>query len=296
MAYDKKTLEDDILENLKKFDDNINIIFNNERTIITSDNIGMTAYLSNDDKNILWNEEYCDKLISHMYKVKSDINSFYKSNIQREPIIKCLPETSDNMSLKILLDNKRELSYDLFNDNFITLTDRQKMGIMRDEINEARKEQSLERTVRRISRNAEEKGVSEEEVKTQIYEVFKKYEAVEKARVDSKTEAEINWDDIGDNHDVENPEDISKAPIEKEIKQEYAKVLQKFSDKSLNNELKDVMSNDKNTTKESEIIGVTLYDNLEKDLEPLTGTYRGTIIITNDIDRLTLQNITDYRI
>lgn len=108
-----------------------------------------------------------------------------------------------------------------------------------------------------------------------------------------KTEAEINWDDIGDNHDVENPEDISKAPIEKEIKQEYTKVLQKFSDKSLNNELKDVMSNDKNTTKESKIIGVTLYDNLEKDLEPLTGTYRGTIIITNDIDRLTLQNITD---
>lgn len=293
MAYDKKTLEDDILENLKKFDDNINIIFNNDRTIITLDNIGMTAYLSNDDKNILWNEEYCDKLISHMYKVKSDINSFYKSNIQREPIIKCLPETSDNMSLKILLDNKRELSYDLFNDNFITLTDRQKMGIMRDEINESKKEHSLERTVRRISRNAEEKGVSEEEVKNQIYEVFKKYEAVEKARVDSKTEAEINWDDVGDNHDVENPSDISKAPIEKEIKQEYTKVLQKFSDKLLSNELKDVMSNDKNTTKESKIIGVTLYDNLEKDLEPLTGTYRGTIIITNDIDRLTLQNITD---
>ena len=293
MAYDKKMLEEDIIANLSKYDNEITVTFEEKNTIIELQNTGMTAYLSDTDKASLWNEEICDRMVSNMYKINNEIEKFYSLNVGREPVIKYLPENSENMSLKISLDGKREFSYDLLSENIEVLNERQKMGIMRDEINEARKEESLERTVRRISRNAEEKGVSEEEVKTQIYEVFKKYEAVEKARADSKTEAEINWDDIGDNHDVENPSDISKVPVEKEIKHEYAKVLQKFSDKSLNNELKDVMSNDKNTTKESKIIGVTLYDNLEKDLEPLTGTYRGTIIITNDIDRLTLQNITD---
>lgn len=293
MAYDKKTLEEDIIANLSKYDNEITVTFEEKNTIIELQNTGMTAYLSDTDKASLWNEEICDRMVSNMYKINNEIEKFYSLNVGREPVIKYLPENSENMSLKISLDGKREFSYDLLSENIEVLNERQKMAIMRDEINEARKEESLERTVRRISRNAKEKGASEEDVKTQIYEVFKKYEAVEKARVDSRTEAEINWDDIGDNHDVENPEDISKAPIEKEIKQEYTKVLQKFLDKSLNNELKDVMSNDKSTTKESKIIGVTLYDNLEKDLEPLTGTYRGTIIITNDIDRLTLQNITD---
>ena len=157
-----------------------------KNTIIELQNTGMTAYLSDTDKASLWNEEICDRMVSNMYKINNEIEKFYSLNVGREPVIKYLPENSENMSLKISLDGKREFSYDLLSENIEVLNERQKMGIMRDEINEARKEESLERTVRRISRNAEEKGVTEEEVKNQIYEVFKKYEAVEKARVDSK--------------------------------------------------------------------------------------------------------------
>lgn len=58
-------------------------------------------------------------------------------------------------------------------------------------------------------------------------------------------------------------------------------------------ELKDIMIKNDSFSKESSVMATKLYDKLEEDLKPLSGTYIGTIAITEDIDRFTLQNITD---
>ena len=147
--------------------------------------------------------------------------------------------------------------------------------------------------MRRITRNAEEKGMNEEDVKEQIYELMKKFEIVDKAKTEIKSDEEVDWDKVGDMHDVENPSDISEVPVKSEVKEEYTKILQKFSDNSMKKELKDIMIKNDNFSKESSVMGTKLYDKLGEDLEPLSGTYIGTITITEDIDRFTLQNITD---
>lgn len=294
MAYDRKQLEEDILENLNKYSDRgIKAVFGEKNTVITIEDTGMTAYLSNTDKASLWDEEITDRMISNMDKIHKEIERFYEYNVGRGANMKCVPSDSENMSLKINIDGERELSYDLFEENLTVLNERQKMGIMRDELNAAKKEKSFERTVRRITRNAEEKGMNEEDVKEQIYELMKKFEIVDKAKTEIKSDEEVDWDKVGDMHDVENPSDISEVPVKSEVKEEYTKILQKFSDTSMKKELKDIMVKNDNFSKESSVTATKLYDKLEEDLEPLSGTYIGTITITEDIDRFTLQNITD---
>ena len=294
MAYDRKQLEEDILENLNKYSDRgIKAIFGEKNTVITIEDTGMTAYLSNTDKASLWDEEITDRMISNMDKIHKEIERFYEYNVGRGANMKCVPSDSENMSLKININGERELSYDLFEENLTVLNERQKMGIMRDELNAAKKEKSFERTVRRITRNAEEKGMNEEDVKEQIYELMKKFEIVDKAKTEIKSDEEVDWDKVGDMHDVENPSDISEVPVKSEVKEEYTKILQKFSDTSMKKELKDIMVKNDNFSKESSVTATKLYDKLEEDLEPLSGTYIGTITITEDIDRFTLQNITD---
>ena len=294
MAYDRKQLEEDILENLNKYSDRgIKAVFGEKNTVITIEDTGMTAYLSNTDKASLWDEEIADRMISNMDKIHKEIERFYEYNVGRGANMKCVPSDSENMSLKINIDGERELSYDLFEENLTVLNERQKMGIMRDELNAAKKEKSFERTVRRITRNAEEKGMNEEDIKEQIYELMKKFEIVDKAKTEIKSDEEVDWDKVGDMHDVENPSDISEVPVKSEVKEEYTKILQKFSDTSMKKELKDIMVKNDNFSKESSVTATKLYDKLEEDLEPLSGTYIGTITITEDIDRFTLQNITD---
>lgn len=294
MAYDKKQLEEDILENLNKYSDRgIKAVFGEKNTVITIEDTGMTAYLSNTDKASLWDEEITDRMISNMDKIHKEIERFYEYNVGRGANMKCLPSDSENMSLKINIDGNRELSYDLFEENLTVLNERQKMGIMRDELNAVRKEESFERTARRITRNAEEKGISEEDVKGQIYELMKKFEIVDKAKTEIKSDEEVDWDKVGDTHDIKNPSDISEVPVKEEVKKEYTKILQKFSDNSMKKELKDIMIKNDNFSKESSVTATKLYDKLEEDLKPLSGTYIGTIAITEDIDRFTLQNITD---
>lgn len=294
MAYDRKQLEEDILENLNKYSDRgIKAVFNEKNTIITLEDTGMTAYLSNTDKASLWDEEITDRMISNMDKIHKEIERFYEYNVGRGANMKCLPSDSENMSLKINIDGDRELSYDLFEENLTVLNERQKMGIMRDELNAVRKEESFERTARRITRNAEEKGISEEDVKGQIYELMKKFEIVDKAKTEIKSEEEVDWDKIGDTHDIKNPSDISEVPVKEEVKKAYTEILQKFSDNSMKKELKDIMIKNDNFSKESSVMATKLFDKLEEDLKPLSGTYIGTIAITEDIDRFTLQNITD---
>lgn len=294
MAYDRKQLEEDILENLNKYSDRgIKAVFGEKNTVITIEDTGMTAYLSNTDKASLWDEEITDRMISNMDKIHKEIERFYEYNVGRGANMKCVPSDSENMSLKINIDGERELSYDLFEENLTVLNERQKMGIMRDELNATKKEKSFERTVRRITRNAEEKGMNEEDVKEQIYELMKKFEIVDKAKTEIKSDEEVDWDKVGDMHDVENPSDISEVPVKSEVKEEYTKILQKFSDTSMKKELKDIMVKNDNFSKESSVTATKLYDKLEEDLEPLSGTYIGTITITEDIDRFTLQNITD---
>ena len=294
MAYDRKQLEEDILENLNKYSDRgIKAVFNEKNTIITLEDTGMTAYLSNTDKASLWDEEITDRMISNMDKIHKEIDRFYEYNVGRGANMKCLPSDSENMSLKINIDGNRELSYDLFEENLTVLNERQKMGIMRDELNAVRKEESFERTARRITRNAEEKGISEEDVKGQIYELMKKFEIVDKAKTEIKSEEEVDWDKIGDTHDIKNPSDISEVPVKEEVKKAYTEILQKFSDNSMKKELKDIMIKNDNFSKESSVMATKLFDKLEEDLKPLSGTYIGTIAITEDIDRFTLQNITD---
>ena len=294
MAYDRKQLEEDILENLNKYSDRgIKAVFGEKNTVITIEDTGMAAYLSNTDKASLWDEEITDRMISNMDKIHKEIERFYEYNVGRGANMKCVPSDSENMSLKINIDGERELSYDLFEENLTVLNERQKMGIMRDELNAAKKEKSFERTVRRITRNAEEKGMNEEDVKEQIYELMKKFEIVDKAKTEIKSDEEVDWDKVGDMHDVENPSDISEVPVKSEVKEEYTKILQKFSDTSMKKELKDIMVKNDNFSKESSVTATKLYDKLEEDLEPLSGTYIGTITITEDIDRFTLQNITD---
>ena len=294
MAYNRKQLEEDILENLNKYSDRgIKAVFNEKNTIITIEDTGMTAYLSNTDKASLWDEEIADRMISNMDKIHKEIERFYEYNVGRGANMKCVPSDSENMSLKINIDGERELSYDLFEENLTVLNERQKMGIMRDELNATRKEKSFERTVRRITRNAEEKGMNEEDVKEQIYELMKKFEIVDKAKTEIKSDEEVDWDKVGDMHDVENPSDISEVPVKSEVKEEYTKILQKFSDTSMKKELKDIMVKNDNFSKESSVMATKLYNKLEEDLEPLSGTYIGTIAITEDIDRFTLQNIAD---
>lgn len=294
MAYDRKQLEEDILENLNKYSDRgIKAVFGEKNTVITIEDTGMTAYLSNTDKASLWDEEIADRMISNMDKIHKEIERFYEYNVGRGANMKCVPSDSENMSLKINIDGERELSYDLFEENLTVLNERQKMGIMRDELNAAKKEKSFERTVRRITRNAEEKGMNEEDVKEQIYELMKKFEIVDKAKTEIKSDEEVDWDKVGDMHDVENPSDISEVPVKSEVKEEYTKILQKFSDNSMKKELKDIMIKNDNFSKESSVTATKLYDKLEEDLEPLSGTYKGTVIITEDIDRFTLQNIAD---
>lgn len=294
MAYDRKQLEEDILENLNKYSDRgIKAVFNEKNTIITIEDTGMTAYLSNTDKASLWDEEIADRMISNMDKIHKEIERFYEYNVGRGANMKCVPSDSENISLKINIDGDRELSYDLFEENLTVLNERQKMGIMRDELNAVRKEESFERTVRRITRNAEEKGISEEDVKGQIYELMKKFEIVDKAKTEVKSDEEVDWDKVGDTHDVDNPSDVSEVPVKTEVKEAYTKILQKFSDNSMKKELKDIMIKNDNFSKESSVTATKLYDKLEEDLKPLSGTYIGTIAITEDIDRFTLQNITD---
>lgn len=294
MAYDRKQLEEDILENLNKYSDRgIKAIFGEKNTVITIEDTGMTAYLSNTDKASLWDEEITDRMISNMDKIHKEIERFYEYNVGRGANMKCVPSDSENMSLKINIDGERELSYDLFEENLTVLNERQKMGIMRDELNAAKKEKSFERTVRRITRNAEEKGMNEEDIKEQIYELMKKFEIVDKAKTEIKSDEEVDWDKVGDMHDVENPSDISEVPVKTEVKEAYTKIIQKFSDNSMKKELKDIMVKNDNFSKESSLTATKLYDKLEEDLEPLSGTYIGTITITEDIDRFTLQNITD---
>lgn len=294
MAYDRKQLEEDILENLNKYSDRgIKAVFGEKNTVITIEDTGMTAYLSNTDKASLWDEEIANRMISNMDKIHKEIERFYEYNVGRGANMKCVPSDSENISLKINIDGDRELSYDLFEENLTVLNERQKMGIMRDELNAAKKEKSFERTVRRITRNAEEKGMNEEDVKEQIYELMKKFEIVDKAKTEIKSDEEVDWDKVGDMHDVENPSDISEVPVKSEVKEEYTKILQKFSDNSMKKELKDIMIKNDNFSKESSVMGTKLYDKLGEDLEPLSGTYIGTITITEDIDRFTLQNITD---
>ena len=294
MAYDRKQLEEDILENLNKYSDRgIKAVFGEKNTVITIEDTGMTAYLSNTDKASLWDEEIADRMISNMDKIHKEIERFYEYNVGRGANMKCVPSDSENMSLKINIDGNRELSYDLFEENLTVLNERQKMGIMRDELNAVRKEESFERTVRRITRNAEEKGISEEDVKGQIYELMKKFEIVDKAKTEVKSDEEVDWDKVGDTHDVDNPSDVSEVPVKTEVKEAYTKILQKFSDNSMKKELKDIMIKNDNFSKESSVMATKLYDKLEEDLEPLSGTYIGTIAITEDIDRFTLQNITD---
>lgn len=294
MAYDRKQLEEDILENLNKYSDRgIKAVFNEKNTIITIEDTGMTAYLSNTDKASLWDEEITDRMISNMDKIHKEIERFYEYNVGRGANMKCLPSDSENMSLKINIDGNRELSYDLFEENLTVLNERQKMGIMRDELNAVRKEESFERTARRITRNAEEKGISEEDVKGQIYELMKKFEIVDKAKTEIKSEEEVDWDKIGDTHDIKNPSDISEVPVKEEVKKAYTEILQKFSDNSMKKELKDIMIKNDNFSKESSVMATKLFDKLEEDLKPLSGTYIGTITITEDIDRFTLQNIAD---
>ena len=294
MAYDRKQLEEDILENLNKYSDRgIKAVFGEKNTVITIEDTGMKAYLSNTDKASLWDEEIADRMISNMDKIHKEIKRFYEYNVGRGANMKCVQSDSENISLKINIDGDRELSYDLFEENLTVLNERQKMGIMRDELNAVRKEESFERTARRITRNAEEKGMNEEDVKEQIYELMKKFEIVDKAKTEVKSDEEVDWDKVGDMHDVENPSDISKVPVKSEVKEEYTKILQKFSDNSMKKELKDIMIKNDNFSKESSVTATKLYDKLEEDLEPLSGTYIGTITITEDIDRFTLQNITD---
>jgi hypothetical protein len=294
MAYDRKQLEEDILENLNKYSDRgIKAVFGEKNTVITIEDTGMTAYLSNTDKASLWDEEITDRMISNMDKIHKEIERFYEYNVGRGANMKCVPLDSENMSLKINIDGERELSYDLFEENLTVLNERQKMGIMRDELNAAKKEKSFERTVRRITRNAEEKGMNEEDIKEQIYELMKKFEIVDKAKTEIKSDEEVDWDKVGDMHDVENPSDISEVPVKTEVKEAYTKIIQKFSDNSMKKELKDIMVKNDNFSKESSLTATKLYDKLEEDLEPLSGTYIGTITITEDIDRFTLQNITD---
>lgn len=294
MAYDRKQLEEDILENLNKYSDRgIKAVFSEKNTIITIEDTGMAAYLSNTDKASLWDEEIADRMISNMDKIHKEIERFYEYNVGRGANMKCVPSDSENMSLKINIDGDRELSYDLFEENLTVLNERQKMGIMRDELNAVRKEESFERTARRITRNAEEKGMKEEDVKEQIYELMKKFEIVDKAKTEVKSDEELDWDKVGDTHDVDNPSDVSEVPVKTEVKEAYTKILQKFSDNSMKKELKDIMIKNDNFSKESSVMATKLYDKLEEDLEPLSGTYIGTIAITEDIDRFTLQNITD---
>lgn len=294
MAYDRKQLEEDILENLNKYSDRgIKAVFGEKNTVITIEDTGMTAYLSNTDKASLWDEEIADRMISNMDKIHKEIERFYEYNVGRGANMKCVPSDSENISLKINIDGNRELSYDLFEENLTVLNERQKMGIMRDELNAVRKEESFERTVRRITRNAEEKGISEEDVKGQIYELMKKFEIVDKAKTEVKSDEEVDWDKVGDTHDVDNPSDVSEVPVKTEVKEAYTKILQKFSDNSMKKELKDIMIKNDNFSKESSVMATKLYNKLEEDLEPLSGTYIGTIAITEDIDRFTLQNIAD---
>ena len=294
MAYDRKQLEEDILENLNKYSDRgIKAVFSEKNTVITIEDTGMTAYLSNTDKASLWDEEIADRMISNMDKIHKEIERFYEYNVGRGANMKCVPSDSENISLKINIDGNRELSYDLFEENLTVLNERQKMGIMRDELNAVRKEESFERTVRRITRNAEEKGISEEDVKGQIYELMKKFEIVDKAKTEVKSDEEVDWDKVGDTHDVDNPSDVSEVPVKTEVKEAYTKILQKFSDNSMKKELKDIMIKNDNFSKESSVMGTKLFDKLEEDLKPLSGTYIGTIAITEDIDRFTLQNIAD---
>lgn len=129
MAYDRKQLEEDILENLNKYSDRgIKAVFGEKNTVITIEDTGMKAYLSNTDKASLWDEEIADRMISNMDKIHKEIKRFYEYNVGRGANMKCVQSDSENISLKINIDGDRELSYDLFEENLTVLNERQKNG------------------------------------------------------------------------------------------------------------------------------------------------------------------------
>ena len=197
MAYTREQLKEDITENFKKhehikvtFDDNLS------KVIIADRKNKIYGVFSDEDSREMWNEELCDRVASNLDKVAVDIRNFYKHNVGETPNMHAASPEASNMSLKIVINDKKILNYDLFDENIEPLNERQKMGIIREHESEKEKESSLENTARRITRNAKLNKTPENEVKEQIYELVKKYTLVENS-IPDKTQGAFPWEKIG---------------------------------------------------------------------------------------------------
>lgn len=229
MAYTREQLKEDITENFKKhehikvtFDDNLS------KVIIADRKNKIYGVFSDEDSREMWNEELCDRVASNLDKVAVDIRNFYKHNVGETPNMHAASPEASNMSLKIVINDKKILNYDLFDENIEPLNERQKMGIIREHESEKEKESSLENTARRITRNAKLNNTPENEVKEQIYELVKKYTLVENS-IPDKTQGTFPWEKIGKTHSIENPSDISEAARDfPEVAKNYKKEQEKF--------------------------------------------------------------------